>query len=138
MLVDLSYQFNCGFFFLRYFTLIFFYQNIVSVEYKNESVKFLNKGRGKHFQCNFELKGRSCKDSNKNGEFIITRTELEINFSILNKTFKFSSNTVKNVWIIGKVYFCIMYSWKCSGFDEVTYWLIKLIYHFKTPNYPFK
>ena len=35
-----------------------------------------------------------------------------------------------------RVYFCIMCSSKSSGFDEVTYSFIKLIYHFKTPNYP--
>ena len=81
------------------------------------------------------MKGSSCKDSNKNGELIITRIELGINFSILNKTFTFSSNTVKNIWPIRKVYFCIVYSWKCSDFDKVTYWFIKLIYHLKTPNY---
>ena len=48
------------------------------------SVKSLNRGRAKHFQCNFELKGKSCKDSNKNRELIITRTELGIDLSILN------------------------------------------------------
>ena len=33
----------------------FFYLKIVSVENKTEFVKSLNKGRAKHFQCNFEL-----------------------------------------------------------------------------------
>ena len=32
-----------------------FYQNIVSIENKNESGKSLNRGRAKHLQCNFEL-----------------------------------------------------------------------------------
>ena len=54
------------------------------------------------------MKGKSCKDSNKNGELIITRIELGINLSIL----------------------------KCFDFDKVTYWFIKVIYHLKTPNYP--
>ena len=56
------------------------------------SVKSLKRGRAKHFQCNFELKGKSCKDSNKNGELIITRIELGINLSIL-KCFDFDKVT---------------------------------------------
>ena len=113
-----------------------FYQKIVSVENKNESVKSLNRGQAKYFQCKFEVKERSYKDSNKNWKLIITRTDVGINFSILNKTFTFSSNAVKNVWLFMKFYFCIMFSWKGSAFDEVTYWFIKLIYHFKTANFP--
>ena len=72
-------------------------QKIVSVENKNESVKGLNKGRDKNFQCDFELKVGSCKDSNKSGELKIARSELGMHFSILNKTFSFSSNTIKTV-----------------------------------------
>ena len=78
-------------------SLQFQYQKIVSVENKNESVKVLNRGRDKNFQCDFELKGGSCNDSNKGGELKIARSELGIHFSILNKTFPFSSNRIKTV-----------------------------------------
>ena len=70
----------------------FFYQKIASVENMNEPVKSLSRGKAKHFQSNFALKGWSYKNSNANGELIITRIELGINFSILNKTFTFISN----------------------------------------------
>ena len=64
-----------------------FYQKIVSVENKNESVKSLNRGQAKYSQRNFEVKERSCKDSNKNWKLVITRIDVGTNFSILNKTF---------------------------------------------------
>ena len=64
-----------------------FYQKIISVENKNESVKSLNRGQAKYSQWNFEVKERSCKDSNKNWKLVITRIDVGTNFSILNKTF---------------------------------------------------
>ena len=66
----------------------------------------------------------------------MTWLEPAINLPILNRTFTFSTNTFIKVWLIIEVYFCIMYSWKCLDVDEVTYWFIKLIYNFNTPNYP--
>ena len=66
----------------------------------------------------------------------MTWFEPEINLPILNKNFTFSTDTFKNVLPIRKVYFCIMYSWKFLGVDEVAYWFIKLIRNFKTPSYP--
>ena len=50
--------------------LQFFYQKNVPVENKNESVNSLNRGRDKHCHCSFELKGKNCKESNKNGGLI--------------------------------------------------------------------
>ena len=114
----------------------FFYQKIVSVRNKNESVKSLSRGRAKYFQCDLKLWGTNCKDSRKNGELTITRLEPGINITKLNNPFTFSSNTTKSVEHIRKVNFYIMYSWKCSDFAEFNYCFIKLIYHFKTPNYP--
>ena len=78
----------------------------------------------------------SCKDSNKNGELIMAWLKPEINLPILSKIFTFSTNTFKDVRPIRKDFFCIMYSWKCLGVDEVTSWFIKLILNFKTPSYP--
>ena len=64
--------------------------------------------RTKHFQYNLELYGRSSKDSSKNGELIVTEFEPGINLPILHKTFTFSSKTVRNVWPIRKLYYCII------------------------------